>query len=189
MKNFMFVLMLAALCVGVSAMAVAQSTTMKFLAAVTTTPITLAVTDFDLSAASLVHGHCYNVPADLSNQIAYDLSGGPPQVSIVGELSITGDPNADVVVRFTLPPQLLPQLTGPGRIQCSYGDLNAAWGPVGSENIFFNPQTDNPKALLLDGGGSLGITLTANLCVDATAQADTYEGDALIVVQYAGTTP
>ncbi len=183
-----FVLLLG----GGSRMCFAQSPggTVPMTVNVVQTPLTVTQGTFD--ASPLTSGDCYRIPADIQNPVAYGSTTNQAVANVTVSLTetvISGDILSDVLVSFLLPTVLTPTTSGPGLIHCTYDNLNAAYGPTGSETTFFNPQVESPKAFQLDANGELNLVLSANLCVDKDAGADTYEGDALIAAQYIGANP
>jgi hypothetical protein len=182
----------ASILAGVFSIAFAQppSGSVPMTATVAQTPLTMAQGSFD--ASPLVAGQCYKIPADIQNPLAFGLNTNMVVSGITisfSETIITGDILSFVLVTFAMPPVLTPTSAGPGVVRCMYDGVSAAWGPASAEATFFNPQTDNPKIFQLDASGALNIILSANLCVDENATADTYQGDALVAAQYTGTAP
>lgn len=172
--------------------AVAQppSGAVTITATVAQTPLTMSQGSFD--ASPLVAGQCYRIPADIQNPLAFGLGTNLAVSGITvsfTESVITGDVLSYVLITFAMPPVLTPTAAGPGVIRCSYDAVSASYGPPGAEGTFFNPQVDNPKTFQLDVNGTVNLVLSANLCVDQNATADTYQGDALIAAQYIGVRP
>ncbi len=185
MKRALFCLFAVVVIAGA---AFAQPTgTVVMTAEVNQTPLAVVPGDFD--ASGVIGGQCYRIPADIQNPVAYSNANNTAlgNVSItLDETEIDGDPLANVTVQFAMPTAMTPTSAGPGLVHCTYDGLSGAWGPSGAEAFFFNPQTESPKAFQLDASGNLFLVLSANLCVEPNSAADTYEGDALVVVEYSG---
>ena len=189
MKRALFCLF-AMLLVAGAAIAQPPTGSVPFTATVAQTPITVTPGAFD--ASPLVAGQCYKIPADVQNPLAYGLNTNQVVSGITvsfTETVITGDILSYVLVTFAMPPTLTPTAAGPGVVRCTYDNLSGAWGAAGAETQFFNPQTDNPKTFQMDATGALNLVLSANLCVDKDATADTYQGDCLVAAQYTGVAP
>jgi hypothetical protein len=190
MKSFMFVVLVALFVLSMN-VAVAQPTgSVPMTATVTTTPLVVAPGTFD--ASTLVAGHCYRCPADIQILLAYDAQSNQVANAValtIDETIITGDPLESFLLTLDMPQTLTPTSAGPGLIHCSYDNFNAATGLSGAEDIFFNPQGVTQKEFQLDATGNFNLCLTANLCVDANSTTDTYQGDALVIAERAGTTP
>jgi len=181
----MFVVFVAMLVLGLNT-AIAQPVPTGMIhitAAVTTNPLT--VTPGTLDFAGLSVGKCYKAPADPSGASPIVPSDAGAVTAALGETNILGDPGTSVSMQFVLPTRIYPTggVAG-GYIDLTYDNLSAAWGATAAESNYFNPE--NPLTVELDGTGNVFVMLSANPCVSLTAGADTYEGDAVIVVQYVG---
>jgi hypothetical protein len=183
MKKFMFVVFVALFVLALNtASAQVPSGLIHFTANVTQAALEVAPGDLTFDALGV--GKCYKAPADPfgANTITPQTNG---EAVTITETGITGDAGTSVAVQFALPTRLYPTGGGAaGYVDLTYDNLSCAWGAPGAETNFFNP--NNPITITLDGTGAAGIVLSANPCVAASAGPDAYEGDAIIVIQYAG---
>jgi hypothetical protein len=149
-----------------------------FRANVVSPPLNVSPGTIDFSG--LRPGQTYTAVADMNTEVTPSNAGETVSFS---ETTITGDPDATVLVTFVLPYRLS-SYTSPGYMDVNYNALSASWGYAGAETHFFDPR--NPETMPLGNDGAASIVLGCTLHIPETAQPDTYSGDAVIVVQYVG---
>ena len=188
MKKFMFIIVVALLVIGLNtAIAQPPSGNHHYTFTVTAVPLIVAggATDF----TGLAVGHCYTSPADIQNPIVFPQTVNAEAVAFTTESTVTGDPDAEVYIQFTMPSRAY-STPGSGDVNfvtLSYDGTSGAWGAAGAETNFFNPTS--PLTFRLDSGGAGNLVLSANVCVPGNVSVGgggLYEADAVMVAQYTG---
>lgn len=181
MKNLMFLVITMLFVVG---MANAQTAQQEIIPITVDAGIAaLEIGVGELAFAGLKANTCYEAPADPSGATTIiNPYFGDEEVSQTAT-SVTGDPFMQIDVQFTLPHVLPSTGLGTGVVTLSYDGISAAWGNDGEQNNFFNPK-GTVTVMDLNADGEVYILLSANPCTPRLMDADTFEGQAIITVQY-----
>ena len=155
----------------------------RFVINISSLPI--AITAGDVELEGLQAGTTYSAVPDGAGGLIMTPSDGIAFVASSTETEINGDINGRILLTFVLPSQLLP-LNGSvgGSVKTRFTINSAAWGPSGSEQTYFDPNT--PTVINLDASGTAFVSLGGVFEVPPNATADSYIGDALLVAQYTG---
>jgi len=194
MKRFMFLAVVAVLCLG-SAFAQQQQTQVEWTATISAVPLTIALNN-DVAYTGLRPGVSYMTVCDPTpagttptNIVPFDVTAA--ETFVPGYLTVTGDAGSSVTMTFVLPSRLYAQAGAIGYIDMTYDVRSAAWtfGGAGSMPLnLFNPQ--NGLTTYLDGAGVLDVYLGGNPAVSPDANdaggGILFVGDGLATVAYTG---
>jgi hypothetical protein len=189
MKTFMFVFvaLLAAVCLN-TAVVLAQPDTqgdIEFLVTVGEEPLTVAV-NAGVEVTTLTAGQTVALVPAGDGTFIEPATGFPVDVaanSTPGDVSITGDASAAVLVSFALPTVLYPG-TGPGVVYVAYNGTSAMWGNEGDATNYFDPNVPTAIILSATAGDATSVYLGGIFTVAPNSAADDYAGDAIITVSY-----
>jgi hypothetical protein len=147
--------------------------------------VPISVTAGDIELDGLQAGTTYSTVPDGAGGLILTPDDGQASVTSSNETTINGDIYGKILLTFVLPTQLYP-MTGSvgGFVRTRFTVNSAAWGPSGSEQNYFDPNT--PVVINLDASGAAYVTLGGVFEVPHNASADSYVGDALLVAQYTG---
>lgn len=201
MKAFMFVAILAVvafIAMSPVAKAQAQSGSFSYDATIYSVPLTISLDNEVALYNNLRPGVCYTTVADntaagggtgLTTGNITPIDATAAEDFVPAGISITGAPQAEVAVLFTLPSRLYPTDVGRGHIDMSYGSHSGAITldqTVASS--FFNPASG--LTVTLDGTGLLSLLLGGDPCVSVDANDNgggiIYSNQALVTAEYTG---
>ncbi len=180
MKKFMVVLFAALFVLSLNSVVAQTQDLIPIVVGVSAQA--LAVSPGDLTFEELNANTCYQAPADPAGLNTIAPYTGAEAVTQTAS-TITGDPFVPVDVTFTLPTFLAGTGGYAGVVTLGYDNLSAAWGEDGAQTYFFNPQ-GTTTTVELNASGECYVLLSANPCTPRTFDADSFEGFAVITVQY-----
>ncbi len=188
MKSYIVVALVAMFCLGLN-LAMAQPTQQADILLQVTVgenPLTLTV-NAPMDVAGLTAGQDFAFVPDGAGSYLVPANPGavvPPIINSAADVSISGDPNATVLVSFALPSVLYPSV-GPGLVHISFNGTSAIWGLAGAMTNYFDPRV--PTQIVLDPTGvGTSVDLGGIVSVAANSVADVYTGDAIMTVSYVG---
>jgi len=194
---FIFAVALLALSVNV-AFAQPQVASFSIDATLFAQPLTLSWSSDIALFENLRAGVCYTTVAELASTAGgtnvttgniTPVDGTALEDFAPAQLNLLGNPNAEVVVAFTLPSRLYPSGgAGLGHIDLSYDNHSGGVSFDGSTvSTFFNPQ--NGYTGPLGGDGNLFLNIGANACVSADANdggGTVFSNQGLVTAEYTG---
>lgn len=187
MKSYIYVALAVMACLSVNVAFGQVYGDIPFSVDVSGAPLLVTVNS-GVDLAGLTQGTTQPITPDGAGSALEIASGTPPAnlvVNTVGDVDITGDFGAAVLVSFALPSYLFASGGGSGKVDVAYNGTSACWVDVNGTITYFDPRV-GARAFLDPAGGTCKVFLGGIFTVEANSAPDVYVSDAVITVAYVG---
>jgi len=193
MKSYIVVALVAVCCLGLNVALAQTYGDVPFSVDVSGAPLLVTV-NTGIDIAGLSQGTTQTITPDGAGGALEPALTNPPlngnfSVNSVGDIDITGDPGAQVLISFALPTFLFGSGGGAGGVLVSYNGSSACVVDVNTAEVYYFDPRVGTRTFLDPTGGATKVYLGGIFTVEANSAADIYVGDAVITVSYVGSTP